>query len=44
MGDDSSNCMGIKRPSLFVTILDFIVFLVIIIALLQFHYQEDDPS
>jgi hypothetical protein len=33
--------MGIKRPSLFITILDFIVFLVLIIGLLQIHYDQD---
>ena len=46
MGDDDSNCMGIKRPSLFITILDFIVFLVLIIGLLQIQYDasEDDAG
>lgn len=44
MGDDDSNCMGIKRPSLFITILDFIVFLVLIIGLLQIHYDASDDA
>ena len=44
MGDDDSNCMGIKRPSLFITILDFIVFLVLIIGLLQINYSFDSSD
>ena len=42
MADDDSNCMGIKRPSLFISILDFIIFLVLIIGLLQIQYSTID--
>jgi hypothetical protein len=44
MADDDSNCMAIKRPSLFVIILDFIVFLVLVIGFLKIHYQTSDDS
>ncbi|CDW81140.1 UNKNOWN [Stylonychia lemnae] len=36
------NCMGIKRPSLFFVIFDFIIFIVLIIGLLQIAYSADN--
>jgi hypothetical protein len=44
MADDQSNCMGIKRPPLFITILDFIIFLVLLIGILQVNYTENNPQ
>jgi hypothetical protein len=35
--------MGIRRPSLFITILDFIVFLVLAIGILQVSYTQNAP-
>ena len=43
MGDDNSNFMGIRRPSLFICILDFIVFLVLAIGILQVSYTPNAP-
>lgn len=36
MGD--SNCLGIKHPGLFISILDFIVCLILMITILQMSY------
>jgi hypothetical protein len=33
--------MGIRRPPLFITILDFIVCLVLVIGILQVTYSEE---
>jgi hypothetical protein len=35
--------MGIRRPSLFIAILDFIVFLVLAIGILQVSYTQNAP-
>ena len=45
MGDDPNNyCGGIKRPSLFITILDFIIALVLIIGIWQVQYTQNAPK
>ena len=43
MADDNSNFMGIRRPSLLVVVLDFIVFLVLAIGILQVSYTLNAP-
>ena len=44
MPDHDSNCMGIRRPPLFIAILDFIVCLVLIIGILQVSYSEEKET
>ncbi len=44
MADDNANCMGVRRPSLFIAILDFIVCLVLAIGILQVSYTQNAPK